>query len=232
MQRAERLIVLVDTLRRHRWPVTASALSEQLGVSTRTIYRDIQSLIGLGAPIDGEAGVGYLLRKGFFMPPLMFSPVELEALLLGARWVGQQGDKELADAANSALDKIATAVPPALREVLEDTGLWAGPSSAPRRGEPLFVLRRALREELKLRIVYRDVEGRETERTVWPLTLAFFEGARILAAWCELRQDFRHFRTDRIADLQVMEESYPGSRRLLAQRWLQAERQRRSRKES
>lgn len=131
MQRAERLIVLVDTLRRHRWPVTASALSEQLGVSTRTIYRDIQSLIGLGAPIDGEAGVGYLLRKGFFMPPLMFSPVELEALLLGARWVGQQGDKELADAANSALDKIATAVPPALREVLEDTGLWAGPSSAP-----------------------------------------------------------------------------------------------------
>ena len=88
MQRAERLIVLVDTLRRHRWPVTASALGEQLGVSTRTIYRDIQSLIGLGAPIDGEAGVGYLLRKGFFMPPLMFSPVELEALLLGARWVG------------------------------------------------------------------------------------------------------------------------------------------------
>lgn len=93
-------------------------------------------------------------------------------------------------------------------------------------------MRRALREELKLRIVYRDVEGRETERTVWPLTLAFFEGARILASWCELREDFRHFRTDRIADLQVMEESYPGSRRLLAQRWLQAERQRRSRKES
>jgi len=123
MDKTERLFSVMDALRRHRRPVTASALAEEQGVSVRTLYRDIQTLIGLGAPIDGEAGVGYMLRPGFFLPPLMFSAEELEALVLGARWVEQRPDDALAGAARNALAKIATASPDDLRDRIGNTGL-------------------------------------------------------------------------------------------------------------
>ena len=125
MDKTERLFSVMDALRRHRRPVTAQVLAEEQGVSVRTLYRDVQTLIGLGAPIDGEAGIGYMLRPGFFLPPLMFSAEELEALVLGARWVEGRPDKDLAGAAKNALAKIATASPEDLRDRISSTGLWA-----------------------------------------------------------------------------------------------------------
>jgi predicted DNA-binding transcriptional regulator YafY len=186
MSRTARLFRLMEALRGHRRPVTAAYLAAQLSVSSRTVYRDVQTLVDLGAPIEGEAGVGYLLRAGFFLPPLMFAEEELEALVLGARWVQGQGDAGLATAAASALAKIAAASPRDLRDKIAETGLWA----APMRREPAEstgLIREAIRREHKLEIKYVDEVGRTTERIIWPIGLAFFEGRRILAAWCELR---------------------------------------------
>jgi predicted DNA-binding transcriptional regulator YafY len=190
---------LMDALRGNRHPVTAGALAERLGVSERTIYRDIAALAELGAPVQGSAGVGYLLRSGFFLPPLMFSADELEALVLGARWVRRQGDAALAAAAASALAKIATATPKDLRDEMAETSLWV-PISPPQPEHDAFVrpAREAIRRQHKLRIHYSDEHGRTSERTVWPFALAFLDGRRLLAAWCELRAAQRHFRIDRI----------------------------------
>jgi predicted DNA-binding transcriptional regulator YafY len=192
----------MDALRGHRRPVTAARLAEDLAVSVRTVYRDVQTLIDLGAPIGGEAGIGYLLRPGFFLPPLMFGEDELEALVLGARWVQGQGDTALAQAAASALAKIGTASPKDLRDKMADTGLWAprfqNPAEHP---QGLRTIREAMRREHKLVITYVDENGATTERIVWPIALAFLEGKRLLVAWCELRKGFRHFRPDRISAL-------------------------------
>jgi len=210
----------MDALRAHRRPVTAVRLAEDLAVSTRTIYRDIQTLIDLGAPVQGEAGLGYLLRAGFFLPPLMFDEDELEALILGARWVRGQGDPSLAHAADSALAKIATASPKDLRDKIADTGLWAprfrGPAEQP---TGLKSIREAMRREYKLAITYVDEAGVGTERVVWPVVLAFFEGKRLLAAWCEMRNGFRHFRADRISALKVTRDPFPVRRAVLAKDW-------------
>lgn len=222
MSRTNRLFLLLDALRGNRRPVTAAALAERLKVSERTIYRDIQTLAELGAPVEGEAGVGYMMRAGLFLPPLMFSADELEALVLGARWVRRQGDGGLADAASNALAKIATATPQDLRDSMADTSLWVpiGPQKA---DESDFVqpTREAIRHEHKLRICYRDERGQETERTVWPFALAFFEGMRMLAAWCELRGAIRHFRIDRISKVTATCERYATRRRQLLIRWRQ-----------
>ena len=220
MSRTGRLFLLMDALRGNRRPVTAGALAEQLGVSERTIYRDIQTLAGLGAPIAGEAGVGYLLRAGMFLPPLMFNPDELEALVLGARWVRQQGDSGLAQAAANALAKIATATPRDLRDTMAETSLWVPPRREKASLEAFIVpAREAIRNEHKLRIAYCDEQGASSERVVWPFALAFFEGTRILAAHCELRCAFRHFRIDRIAAASPTGERYPAQRREMLARW-------------
>lgn len=221
MSRTNRLFLLLDALRGHRRPVTAAVLAEKLKVSERTIYRDIQTLAELGAPVEGEAGIGYMMRAGLFLPPLMFTPDELEALVLGARWVRRQGDDGLADAASNALAKIATATPHDLRDSMADTSLWVPIGTA--RLPTVFVgpAREAIRHEHKLRIAYRDEQGNATERTVWPFALAFFEGTRLLAAWCELRGAIRHFRIDRIAALDGSGERYPTRRRDLLIRWRQ-----------
>ncbi|AKU23572.1 YafY family protein [Massilia sp. NR 4-1] len=220
MSRTGRLFQLMDVLRGKRRPVTAAVLAEKLGVSERTIYRDMQTLAELGAPLQGEAGVGYLLRAGFFMPPLMFSPDELEALVLGARWVRQQGDAGLAQAANNALAKIATATPKDLRDDMAETSLWVPlfPDSA---GLDPFMppVREAIRRQHKLRIAYSDEKGKASERVVWPFALAFFQGLRVLAAWCEMRQALRHFRIDRISAAEPLAECYPTPRHTLLKRW-------------
>ena len=222
MSKTARLFKLMDALRGRRRAVAAAQLAEELAVSVRTVYRDVQTLISLGAPIDGEAGVGYVLRAGFFLPPLMFSIEELEALVLGTRWVKGQGDPALAQAADSALAKIATASPKDLREEIAAIGLWA-----PRFGKPpeqavsLRTLRETIRREHKLKICYVSLAGAQTERVIWPIALAFFEGAQLVAAWCELRADFRHFRTDRITRLEVIGVSVPQPRRELAKLWKQ-----------
>jgi predicted DNA-binding transcriptional regulator YafY len=220
VSRTSRLFKLMDALRGHRRPVTAARLAEDLSVSIRTVYRDIQTLIDLGAPVEGEAGLGYLLRAGFFLPPLMFGEDELEALVLGARWVRGQGDPGLAQAADSALAKIATASPKDLRDKIADTGLWAPRFQTPaEQPAGLRTIREAMRREYKLAISYVDEKGVTTERVIWPIALVFLEGKRLLAAWCELRNGFRHFRPDRIAMLSATRDRYPTARVVLVKNW-------------
>jgi len=220
MDKTERLFAVMDALRRHRRPVTAAALAQEQGVSVRTLYRDVQTLVGLGAPIDGEAGVGYMLKPGFFLPPLMFTPEELEALVLGARWVGAQPDDGLGAAAANALAKIATASPEDLRDRINDTGLWPVAVWGDKTPMPILgQVRQAMRTEKALRIAYADEAGNPSERTIWPVQLAYYEGKQVIAAWCCLRTAFRNFRTDRIAGLTLTEERYGKRRAALEREW-------------
>jgi predicted DNA-binding transcriptional regulator YafY len=221
MDKTERLFAVMDALRRHRHPVTASVLAADQGVSVRTLYRDIQTLIGLGAPIDGEAGIGYMLRPGFFLPPLMFSAEELEALVLGARWVEQRPDDALAGAAKNALGKIATASPEDLRDRISDTGLWPVRSNWDDAASrpALAVLRDAIRDEHVLRLSYADESGRTTVRDIWPIAIAFYDDKQIVAAWCTMREDFRNFRTDRIVGVEVVPGRFGRRRAVLAREW-------------
>jgi predicted DNA-binding transcriptional regulator YafY len=223
MSRSSRLLDLIQVLRRHRRPVSGQHLAAELGVSLRTIYRDIATLVAQGAPIDGEAGLGYVLRPGFVLPPLMFTVEEIEALVLGSRWVAQRADKPLAEAARNALAKIGAVLPGDLHDGLEATGLLAPPGEPLAEPDTLPLIREAIRRERKLAIGYRDRSGEATRRIVWPLALAFFDQALVLAAWCELREGFRHFRTDRIASLTPLDGRYPVRRRALLKAWRESE---------
>lgn len=221
MGKTRRLLELMQLLRGRRRPVTAQHLADRMAVSVRTVYRDIDELVAMGAAIDGSAGVGYMLRSGFFLPPLMFTDEEIEALVLGARWVQGQGDTGLLAAANSALAKIGSATPKDLREKIAEIGLWAQRPRVPAAagGIDLGVVREAVRRERRLVIAYRDAAGAPTEREVWPIALGYFDGARVVAAWCTLRQGFRHFRVDRIDSLRALDERYPPARRHLVRQW-------------
>jgi predicted DNA-binding transcriptional regulator YafY len=230
MSRAERLLALLQLLRRHRRAVSGVALAAELGVSLRTLYRDIASLQSQGAAIDGAPGLGYVLQPGFMLPPLMFTPDEIEALVLGSRWVADRADARLGGAAQQALAKIAAVLPPEAQQLLDSSSLLVGPAvDAPPPGEPsagdagLSSVRQAIRDEHKLSLVYRDEQGRETARTVWPIALGFFDRTRVLVAWCELRQALRHFRTDRIVALETAGERYPRRRQVLLREWREVE---------
>jgi predicted DNA-binding transcriptional regulator YafY len=219
MSKASRLFDLMQILRRHHHPVAGSDLAREAGVSLRTIYRDIATLQAMGAAIDGEAGVGYILRPGFLLPPLMFSEEELQALALGAQWVCRQTDEGLALAAHDALSKIGAVLPAELRYVLNDNDFHVRRASAQAYAVDLKLLRQAMREQRKLLIAYRDPAGARTERIIWPIGLGFFESKRIIAGWCELRQGFRSFRTDRIERAELRTDRYPGRRRDLVKQW-------------
>jgi predicted DNA-binding transcriptional regulator YafY len=223
MPRADRLLELLDILRRHRGPVTGARLAQELGVSLRSLYRDIEALRGRGAEIDGEAGFGYVLKPGFLLPPLMLSRAEVEALVLGSRWVVKRGDAELAAAAAKALAKIKAVLPAELRAEADGAALIVGYSETPGERVDLGRVREAIRRERKLAIEYEDKAGRASRRTVWPFALAYFDRVQVLAAWCELRQDFRHFRIDRIAALAVDEARYPRRRAALLSDWREGE---------
>jgi predicted DNA-binding transcriptional regulator YafY len=199
--------------------VTAATLAAELAVSERTIYRDIATLAGQGAPIEGAAGLGFVLRPGYLLPPLTFGDDEIEALVLGLRWVAEHGDDPLGAAAADALAKIEAVLPDAAHGKTRDVGLLAGPAKPAAGAADLAALRQTIRTERKLRIRYADAKGRATERTIWPLALAFFDDARVVAAWCETRQDFRHFRTDRILSAESTGERYPRRRRALLAEW-------------
>jgi predicted DNA-binding transcriptional regulator YafY len=223
MSRAERLLQLMQLLRAHRAPATGAALARDLGVSLRTLYRDIASLQAQGATIEGEAGMGYVLRPGFTLPPLMLSEEEIEALVLGARWVASHTDPRLAAAARQGLAKIHAVLPPALRLALESNPLLVpGPADDAAAGG-LAEVREAIRAERKLRIAYRDASGQPSERLIWPFAVGFFDRARVVAAWCEQREAFRHFRVDRIASLRVEAERYPRRRQAMLKEWRLAE---------
>jgi predicted DNA-binding transcriptional regulator YafY len=201
MRRADRLLQIVQALRRQRGPVTAQALADELEVSRRTIYRDILDLQASLVPIEGEAGLGYVLRPGYDLPPLMFNVEEVEAIVLGARLARDRGDPALARAADDVLAKVSAVLPPPMADVLQRSALLV-PS---RKDDALFgphlsLLRQAVRDRAELSIDYADLSGSVTSRTIWPLALLFFSRATLLGAWCELRADFRFFRTDRITD--------------------------------
>ena len=215
MRRANRLFDIIQILRRGK-VVRAKDIAAELEVSERTIYRDIAELIASEVPVEGEAGVGYMLREGMDLPPLMFYEEEVEALVLGARIVESWADHGLAESAARALRKIEAVLPEHLRDYMAEI-----PVNAPRGhwAEPIEIqrgtLRRAIRERRKLRFTYRSKAGAETVRTVRPLLLSFFGAIWNLSAWCELREDFRTFRLDFIRAPEFLDahfEDEPGKR--------------------
>jgi len=210
MRRADRLFHIIQILRRTSKPVTAHAMAIELEVTERTIYRDVAALQSRRVPIEGEAGVGYLLRSGFDLPPMMFSEDELEALLLGARIVQSWADPGLATAAADVLGKIEAVLPRGLQPLLTTKSLGAPESTKkPDVHVDMGIVRRCIREKKKLQIDYADVEGRETTRTIWPLCLTFWGVVWMVAGWCEMREDFRAFRPDRITEIRPLGERFP-----------------------
>lgn len=224
MSRTERLLQMMQILRRHRQPVPGQILASELGISLRTVYRDIASLQAQGADIEGEAGLGYVLRPGFLLPPLMFSEDEIEALVLGSRWVAKRGDSRLGEAAKNALAKITAVMPLALRHEAESSAMLVGSEGEPLPTDLLlFQIRMAIRTERKLQVAYRDLKGNESTRILWPCAVGFFESCLVLVAWCELRRAFRHFRIDRIGSLAILEVRYEERRQALLRKWREQE---------
>jgi predicted DNA-binding transcriptional regulator YafY len=211
--RSTRLLALLQALRGRRHPVTAAALAQELEVSERTIYRDLSELASQGAPIRGEAGVGYILGPGLFLPPLMLTEDETEAVLLGLRYVDQRGDEVLTEAGRSARTKITSILSPEMQAAAATPLSVPGPDGHgfPENAVSLAVLRSAIRTRRRIAIQYTDGEARRTERIVWPIQLGFMDNARVLTAWCELRAAFRFFRTDRIGAAEPLDR-YPARR--------------------
>ncbi|KQZ34003.1 YafY family protein [Caulobacter sp. Root1472] len=219
MSRSHRLFDLLQELRRRRGTVSGGALARELDVSLRTIRRDIATLQAMGADIDGEPGVGYILRPGFVLPPLSFTEEEIQALVVGAQWVSRQTDEALARAVQNALAKIHGVLSPDMRRALDDSALFVSRSQAAASGVDLARVRRALREQWKMRITYADEDDTPMDRTLWPIMLGFIENQRFIAGWCELTSDFRLFRTDRILKVDFLEERYARNRRRLVKEW-------------
>ncbi|MFK8257204.1 helix-turn-helix transcriptional regulator [Erwinia sp. AnSW2-5] len=220
MSRAQRLLDLLQLLRNHRFPITAEQLACELRVSTRTLYRDIATLQQQGADIVGEAGLGYVLKPGFTLPPLMFNTAEIAALVLGSRWVARRTDNELAAAAHSALSKIAEVLPADLRSQLELSPLMVGPAKAALAiSIDVGALRQAISQQNIIEIDYLDLKDVSSRRRVWPIAIGFFDSAQVLVAWCETREDYRHFRLDRFTQLHVTAQRYQRARTQLMKAW-------------
>ncbi len=221
MRKADRLFQIIQALRRAKRPVTADDLARELETSKRTIYRDVAVLIGQRVPIRGEAGVGYVLDQGYDMPPLMLTADEIEAAVLGAQWVAGRGDPVLARAARDLMVKIAASVPEALRPFATEPALHSvGPRAcAAVDAIDMSQLRAAIHARVKVAVRYADEQGRETERVIWPVAVGYFETVRVIAAWCELREDFRHFRTDRIVAARFLDARHPRRPAALRAAW-------------
>lgn len=220
MRRTERLFQIIQILRGNSSPVTGQSLADELEISLRTLYRDMAELIAQRVPVTGEAGMGYVLDNGYDMPPLMLTADELEAAALGAAWVTARADPSLARAARDLVAKLSSSIPKELRPVILDAGLKTV-SNRPKIHEHFdgAVLRQAIRERLKLRLVYQDQNQSVSDRVIWPLFIAYFDDSRIVVAWCETRQDYRHFRTDRVQSLEIQQDRYPARRALLIKDW-------------
>ncbi|REF28411.1 putative DNA-binding transcriptional regulator YafY [Xenorhabdus cabanillasii] len=224
LSRAQRLLSLMEMLRSYHFPVQGKVLAQKMNISLRTLYRDIATLQEQGAIIEGEPGIGYVLRPGFVLPPLMFTQNEIEALALGANWVAKRADPQLRESANSVVSKIAAVIPTELKQLLENNSLLIGPAAT--AIQPVIdiqSIRQAIRTRLKVTFVYLDLKGNESERTIWPFALGYFENISIVIGWCELREAFRHFRSDRIISLKVEKQCYPRSRQSLLKEWRELE---------
>ena len=209
MRRADRLFQIIQILRRSGL-TTAAQWACELEGSVRTVYRDIQDLAASGVPIEGEAGLGYILAEGYDLPPLMFTHDEIEALVLGARMVTCWGDDKLAQAAEDILAKVDVVIPAELKQTLESTSLYSlNFSDTKPEKDHLATLRQAIRGKTKVRMDYCDAQDDVTTRTIRPLCLAFFAPRWMLTAWCEMRHDFRNFRLDRIQQLRPLDVTFP-----------------------
>ncbi len=221
MRRADRLFDIIQSLRTASGPLTAAALADRLEVTSRTIYRDIAALQASRVPIEGAAGLGYVLRRGFDLPPLMFTAEEADAIAIGVRLLRRLRDPKLQAAADSVLGKLAAVVPEPLQPYLVAAPVYVSDGSAPEvNGVDLAELRAAIHDARKMAIGYVDETGHRTERTIWPVAIAYYVDVTLVGAWCELRNDFRHFRVDRITGATALDERFPADRRKLLAEWL------------
>ena len=221
MRRADRLFDIIQTLRTARHPVTAAALAEQLEVTVRTIYRDIAALQGSRVPIEGAPGLGYVLRRGYDLPPLMFTSEEADAIAVGVRLLRRLRDAKLQQAAESVLAKLAVVVPEPLQPHLVSAPIYVSDGDAPPvTGIDPAVLRDAIHEARKMAIAYVDERGQYTHRTVRPIAMAYYVDVTVLGAWCELRNDFRNFRVDRISNAELLDERFLAESSRLMAEWL------------
>jgi predicted DNA-binding transcriptional regulator YafY len=221
VRKASRLFEIIQILKLAKQPVTAAQIAERLEVVPRSIYRDIAALQSMRVPIEGGRGIGYILRSGFNLPPLMFSVEEMEAIVLALALLDRAGDMELKLAAKRVNQKIASAVPPPLRQILETNALHAWGTIAPLpEGVDLASLRRAIRDEQKVEIHYCDQLGRITKRKIWPLALIYYSETANIVAWCELRRALRNFRAERVQESVFIEEFFPASGDRLRQDWI------------
>jgi len=220
MRRADRLFQIIQIFRRSRRPITADALALELETSKRTVYRDIADLMAQRVPIRGEAGIGYVLDGGYDLPPLMLTPDEIEAAVLGAQWVASRGDPALARAAKDLIAKIGAAVPERLRPYVQEPASGTPPAwNAVADAIDMARVRAHIHAGRKIRLSYRDETGQATERVIWPVTIGYRDTTRMLVAWCELRADFRSFRTDRVADATFLDDRYPERPAVLRAKW-------------
>lgn len=225
MSRTNRLLTLMQLFHEHRYPINADVLAEKLKVSIRTIYRDIETLREQGVDIIGETGVGYVVKDNFALPPLMFTPQELEALILGSHWVKAYGDEELVESAKKVLAKITSVIPKIYQMDIQNNTLFVPPCQNPvglpkNTGAPQ--IREAIRHQRQCQIKYQDEKSDITTRVIYPFGLAFFGDVQLIMAWCCLRQDFRHFRVDRVMQITVLEQGYQPSKHQLLHEWKKA----------
>jgi predicted DNA-binding transcriptional regulator YafY len=220
LRRTDRLFDIIQALRVATRPVTAAMLAEQLEVTVRTVYRDVATLQARRIPIEGAAGLGYVLRRGFDLPPLMFTADEVDAIAVSARLVRRLRDPGLQQAADSVLAKVATVLPTALRTAAVSAPFYVSDGNAEvPQGIDLSDVRRAIRETTKLRITYADARHQPTDRIIWPIAIAYYVDVTIIGAWCELRNDYRHFRVERIVASALLGERFPADDGKLAAGW-------------
>ncbi len=221
MRRSDRLFDIIQRLRTARSPMTAAAIAADLEVAPRTVYRDIAALQASRVPIEGAAGVGYVLRRGYDLPPLMFTADEVDAMAVGMRLLRRTRDPGLQQAADSVLSKLAAVLPARLRGSLDTPPFHVSEGDAREPGAiSLAALRVAIREANKLRITYRDLGGTASERVIRPVAMEYYVEVTLVCAWCELRNDYRHFRADRIEAAAVLPESFAAERERLLSGWM------------
>ncbi len=221
MRRADRLFDIIQALRAAPRPLTAAALAERCEVTVRTVYRDIGALQASRVPIEGAPGLGYLLRRGYDLPPLMFTTEEVDAIALGIRLLRRIRDPKLQRAAEAVIAKLSTVIPQPLQPALAAAPIYVSDGSAPiSTGLDLSEVREAIRATRKMAISYADERGRHTERTIWPIAVAYYVDVTLVAAWCELRRDYRHFRVDRVLSSRVLDDTYPADNGKLMAEWL------------
>lgn len=219
MERSGRLFEIIQLLRGATKPMTAQLLATTVGVTKRTIYRDIVILQSMRVPIEGEAGVGYVMRPGYSLPPLMFTDDEIEAISVALTLLSRIGDQGLVNSANRVSEKIASVLPDREeKHIALDHLKVSNWNTVPRSKIDLKIVRQAIRKQRKLAVEYNDAEGIKTSRIVWPLALVYYIDNIMLAAWCELRNDFRHFRMERFESCTALSEAFNGAH-VLRLRW-------------